>query len=177
MSRVAFVENDPAYRAGVLALVLAVAAILTALGFEHLGGYEPCELCLKQRYAYYAGVPGLFLALVLIGAEHRRAATVVFAAVALAFFANAALAVYHSGVEWKLWLGPDTCGRATGTLKPLGGGSLLDGLAKTKVVRCDEAQWRFLGLSFAGWNVIGSLVIAILSLQATLQVSGRRGPI
>jgi disulfide bond formation protein DsbB len=28
------------------------------------------------------------------------------------------------------------------------------------VIRCDEAAWRFLGLSFAGWNVIASLLLA-----------------
>ena len=24
-----------------------------ALGFEHIGNYDPCALCLQQRYAYY----------------------------------------------------------------------------------------------------------------------------
>jgi disulfide bond formation protein DsbB len=27
-------------------------------------------------------------------------------------------------------------------------------------VRCDEAAWRLLGLSFAGWNVVTSLLLA-----------------
>jgi disulfide bond formation protein DsbB len=166
MSRVTFAEKDPAYRAGGFALALASAAIVTALGFEHLGGLEPCQLCLQQRYAFYAGIPALFLALVLLAAEYPRAAAAIFVLVALAFLANSGLAVYHAGVEWKFWAGPDTCGQPLGELKPLGGGSLLDGLAKTKVVRCDEAQWRFLGLSFAGWNVLGSILICIAALQA-----------
>jgi disulfide bond formation protein DsbB len=29
------------------------------------------------------------------------------------------------------------------------------------VIRCDEASWRFLGLSFAGWNVIASILLAV----------------
>jgi disulfide bond formation protein DsbB len=41
-------------------------------------------------------------------------------------------------------------------------------LETTRVIRCDEAPWTFLGLSFAGWNVVISLLIAIAALQAAL---------
>jgi disulfide bond formation protein DsbB len=173
MPRIALAENDPAYRVGGLALALAVAAIATALGFEHISGLEPCQLCLEQRYAYYAGIPLLFLALVLVAAEQQRWAALFFLVVALAFLANSGLAVYHAGVEWKFWAGPDTCTQPGGDLKPLGGRSLLDGLAKTRVIRCDEAQGRFLGLSFAGWNVIGSFVIFAAALKAALAAARR----
>jgi disulfide bond formation protein DsbB len=30
-------------------------------------------------------------------------------------------------------------------------------------VRCDEAAWRFLGLSLAGYNVLISLVLALIA--------------
>src|SRR3977135_2693913 len=94
-------ERDPPYRVGALVLFAALVVILTALAFEHFGGYVACPLCLQQRYAYYAGVPALFLALVLLSAGHTRMAAALFLAVALAFLANAALGTYHAGVEWK----------------------------------------------------------------------------
>jgi disulfide bond formation protein DsbB len=152
-------ERGPVYRAGALVLFAAAAVILTALAFEHFGGYAPCPLCLQQRYAYYAGVPTLFLALVLLSAGHTRAAAVVFLAAALGFLGNAGLGTYHAGVEWKFWPGPDTC---AATAQPLstGAGGLFKDLASTRVIRCDEAPWHFLGLSFAGWNVIASLLLA-----------------
>ena len=46
------------------------------------------------------------------------------------------------------------------------GGGLLKDLATTRVIRCDEAPWHFLGLSFAGWNVVASGLLAIGSLSA-----------
>jgi disulfide bond formation protein DsbB len=46
----------------------------------------------------------------------------------------------------------------------LGKGGLLDNLDKVKVVRCDEVQWRFLGLSLAGYNVLISLAMAMMAL-------------
>ncbi|MDP1639608.1 MAG: disulfide bond formation protein B [Hyphomicrobium sp.] len=161
--------SDPtvhsAYRFGAFALLIAAGSILIALGFEHLGGYAPCELCLQQRYAYYAGVPLLFLALVALSAGRPCAAAIVFVIVALAFVANAALGVYHAGVEWQFWPGPAACSGSQTITTNAGG--MLDALQNTKVVRCDQAAWRLAGISFAGWNVVASLLIVLLSIRAT----------
>ena len=42
-------------------------------------------------------------------------------------------------------------------------GNLLDQLDKVKVIRCDEVQWRFLGLSLAGYNALISLLMAAIA--------------
>ena len=143
--------------------------ILTALAFEHLGGYAPCPLCLIERYAYYASIPLLFIAMALVS-EMPRVAALLFAVVALAFLGNAGLGVYHAGAEWKFWPGPDTCAASA---TPLGGGSggLLKQLETTRVIRCDEAPWTFLGLSFAGWNVVTSFLIFVAAVQAAFAAS------
>jgi disulfide bond formation protein DsbB len=150
--------RSPAYRMGALVLFAAAAVILTALAFERFGGYTPCPLCLQERWAYYASIPALFIALVLLSAGRTNAAAVVFGLVALAFLANAGLGTYHAGAEWKFWPGPDTCGGS----QPIssGAGGLFKDLATTRVIRCDEAPWHFLGLSFAGWNAVASLALA-----------------
>ncbi len=163
-------ERTSAYRNGGLALLLAAAVILAALAFEHVGGYVPCPLCLQQRYAYYAGIPLLFIAMALV-AEMPRVAGLIFAAVALAFLANAGLGGYQSGAEWKLWPGPDTCGG--GQALPTSAANLMKEAAEANVVRCDEASWRFAGLSFAGWNVVLSLAICVLALRAAVQCASR----
>jgi disulfide bond formation protein DsbB len=157
-------ERSAAYRTGALALFAAAAVIATALAFERFGGYVPCPLCLQQRYAYYAGVPALFVALVLLSAGYARVAAAVFLLVAAAFLANAGLGIYHAGAEWGYWPGPDTC---AGAPQPLSkGGGLLKDLETTRVVRCDKAPGHFLGLSFAGWNVVACLLLAIGSVSA-----------
>ena len=74
---------------------------------------------------------------------------------ALAALANAGLGTYHAGVEWGFWKGPTDC---TGPVGNLGSaGNLLERLDTVKVIRCDEVQWRFLGISLAGYNVLISL--------------------
>jgi disulfide bond formation protein DsbB len=167
------VERGLDYRLGALALFLAVVSILTALAFQYIGGYVPCMLCLMERYAYYAAIPVLFIALALAAGDNRGWAAALFFLVALAFLANAGLGVYHAGAEWKFWPGPATCGGGE-TLATTAGGLLKD-LQHIRVVRCDEAAVRVLGISFAGWNVIASLAIMALSLRAAFAAIERRG--
>jgi disulfide bond formation protein DsbB len=155
----------PAYRTGVILFFAAAAVILTALAFEHIGGYKPCELCLQQRWAYYATIPALFVALVLVTMGQGRAAAGVFLLCALAFLANAILAGYHAGVEWEFWAGPETCSAALRPL-PKSGADLLKQLSQPEVVPCTAAQLRVLGLSFAGWNVLASLALFAGSVKA-----------
>jgi disulfide bond formation protein DsbB len=161
-------EKNAAYRLGGLALFLATGVIVTALAFEHVGGLAPCPLCLMQRYAYYAAIPILFVAMAVVS-EMPRLAAAMFAVVALAFLSNAALGVYHAGAEWKFWPGPDTCGAAQAL--PTNATDLLSGLAQTHVIRCDEPAWVFAGLSMAGWNVVVSLVVFALALRAAVFAS------
>ena len=81
--------------------------------------------------------------------------------IVVALLANAGLGASHAGVEWGFWQGPTDC---SGPIVDFGnGGSLLDTLNKVKVIRCDEVQWRFLGLSLAGYNVLISLALAALA--------------
>jgi disulfide bond formation protein DsbB len=157
-------NKTAAYRWGSLTLWAAAAGIVTALGFELIGGMAPCPLCLQQRYAYYAGIPLLFLALVLLSADKNRDAGLLFLLVSFGFLANAGLGVYHAGAEWQLWPGPDTCVGGNAPLSKAGG--VLNSIGKAQVVRCDQAMGRFLGLSFAGWNVMLSVALCISALKA-----------
>lgn len=157
-------EKAAAYKYGALALFMSAGVVLMALGFEHIGGYIPCELCLMQRWAYYGGVPVLFLALVLVSAHAPRAAGLLFFLMAVAFLANAGLGVYQAGAEWKFWPGPSTCTGTQGITT--NAGNLLGDLVNTRVVRCDEPQFRMFGLSFAGWNVLTSFFLFAVALKA-----------
>lgn len=162
-----------ALSAGQLSLLLALGAGLTiaaALAFEHLGGYRPCPLCLKERIAYYAAIPAGLVAAFLIGTGRHAIARMILVLAALGLLYNAGLGVYHSGVEWKWWAGPTECG-STGALST--GGNLLDAIESEKRIRCDEAAWRFLGLSFAGWSVVLSLGLAGVGLAGAIRPSGR----
>ena len=67
-----------------------------------------------------------------------------------------AAGIYHAGVEWKWWPGPSECSGAFEL--QWGEGGVVD----TPIIHCDEASWRFLGLSFAGWNAVVSALLALV---------------
>jgi disulfide bond formation protein DsbB len=148
--------------ASVAIAVIAAATLAGAWFFQLVLGIVPCPLCLEQRYAYYLISP--FAALIAIAASRGVSRQLVisgFVVLATVALANAGLGAYHAGVEWGFWQGPTDC---TGPLLNLDSGSLLEGIKTVKVIRCDEVQWRFLGLSLAGYNVLISLAIVVLAL-------------
>lgn len=148
------------------ALVIAAAsvAILAAVWIFQAFGYQPCELCLTQRYAFYAAAPLALLTAFLASRSAQALARAGFALLAALFAANAVLAAYHAGVEYHWWAGPTACtGGLTGSLDV---NDLAKALDSVKVVRCDEVQLRIAGLSLAGWNVVASAALALYAALA-----------
>ena len=150
-----------------LAAALAVGAIaaVTLAGawyFQLVLGLQPCPLCLEQRYAYYLALPlGLVVAFAAARGAPRPALLAGFAVLLLAALANAWLGGYHAGVEWKFWPGPADC---SGPINSLGSANdMLKRLQNIRIVRCNEAAWRFLGISLAGYDVLVSLFLATVA--------------
>jgi disulfide bond formation protein DsbB len=153
---------NPALTASAAITLIAAATLAGAWFFQLVLEILPCPLCLEQRYAYYLAVPlGALLAFAAAKRAPQPWLLAGLTVLALAALGNAGLGAYHSGVEWGFWPGPTDC---SGPIVDFGkAGSLLDRLDKVKVIRCDEVQWRFLGLSLAGYNVLISLLMAAIA--------------
>ncbi|MCP1762463.1 disulfide bond formation protein B [Bradyrhizobium japonicum] len=164
--------TGPALTASVLVTLIAAATIAGAWFFQLVLEILPCPLCLEQRYAYYLAIPvGALTALAARSGAPRPLLLAGLAILALATLANAGLGTYHSGVEWGFWQGPTDC---SGPVINLGNAAdLLSKLDTVKVVRCDEVQWRFLGLSLAGYNVLISLLMAAIAAWGFLRTAKR----
>jgi disulfide bond formation protein DsbB len=155
-------DANPALKAALAIAVIAAATLAGAWFLQLVMGIQPCPLCLEQRYAYYLAIP--LAGLTALAAARGAPRAVIYAGLgilALATLGNAGLGTYHAGVEWHFWQGPTDC---TGPVGNLGSaGNLLERLDTVKVVRCDEVQWRFLGLSLAGYNALISLLMAAIA--------------
>jgi disulfide bond formation protein DsbB len=155
-------RREPAALAALAIFVISSATLLGAWYFEFVLKLPPCPLCLEQRLPYHIVIPlSLLMAVAALVGAPRRLIDVGLLAMMAAVLCGAALGAYHSGVEWGLWPGPTDC---SGPLTDLTAkGPLLDQLQSIRVVRCDEAAWRFLGLSLAGYNVLVSLALAAIA--------------
>jgi disulfide bond formation protein DsbB len=146
-----------------IALLLPAVLLAGALGSQFLGGLVPCEMCHWQRWPHYAAVPIAALALGTRGQPISRILTLLAAG---AIAASGAIGFYHAGVELGIFEGLTACTtQASGATAD----ELLKSIMQAKLVRCDQVQFAFLGISMAGWNAIlslgGSAVIVWLALR------------
>ena len=163
-------STGPLQTKAALFLALAMAATVGgALAFQYIGGYLPCALCLKERIPYYVGAPLMVVA--FASASLRWPALVTRGLLligGLLMSWGLVMAVYHSGVEWKFWPGPTDCTAAAVSVTK-DAGNLLNDLNAVHPPACDTAAGRFLGLSFAGWNAVASLILAAVAYYATFK--------
>ncbi|MFS8037218.1 disulfide bond formation protein B [Xanthobacter sp. AM11] len=159
-------ERALSYPAGSLAQAAALVllagsafALAAAWYFQLVVGLAPCPLCLDQRLAYYFAIPVGLATLLAARAGRPGLARALLAVLGLAMLANMGLAMYHAGVEWAFWPGPAAC-----TGAPVLTGDILSALKGARVPRCDEAAWRLLGLSMAGWNALIAAALAAVGL-------------
>jgi disulfide bond formation protein DsbB len=145
-----------ATRIALLMGAIALALVLGALGFQYLDNLPPCEMCHWQRWPHIAAaVVGLVGGMLLtIGVLPARTAPFVAAFAILGVAVAGALGVYHAGVEWHWWLGPQAC--TTGFVF----NGHLDLTAP--VPHCDIPAWTLFRISLAGYNAIFSLGAAAL---------------
>ncbi|MBC7507102.1 MAG: disulfide bond formation protein B [Sandarakinorhabdus sp.] len=138
-----------------LLLVSPAALLGGALAFQFLGGINPCEMCLWQRWAL---VTALGLALLGWALGHSR---FVLRLAALAVLAGAGIAIFHVGVEQHWWQGITSCAAA-----PITGSTaeVMGQIMAQPLVRCDAIAWSLFGISMAGWNALVSSVIGGLAL-------------
>ena len=150
--------------ARLIALLLPLALLGGALGSQYIGGLHPCEMCYWQRWPHGAAIVLAALAFGGSAEASRPRALTLLAATAIAV--SGAIGVYHAGVELGIFEGFTTC-----TAMSAGGSTadLLKQITQAPLVRCDQVQFEFLGISMAGWNAIlslgGAALIAFLVLR------------
>ena len=128
----------------------SAALLLGALGFQYLGGYPPCPICIWQRWPH--------LLAVLIGVLALwQPAPLVIGLGALCALATSAIGVYHTGIERSWWPGPDSC---------TGGGPDLGGLSGAEILAAEQAGFQSLQLGPRVLRTETAPLAAIAILQA-----------
>lgn len=145
-------------------MVLALAVIAPVFAKLSEGWFDlaPCELCLWQRWPYWAAAAAAAAALAL-PRERPRLLALAGACALL----SAAIGAFHLGVEWRWWPSP-----LPGCAAPLAAGATVEELLRTlraaPAKPCDEPVFLIPGLplSLAGMNTIYGLALGGFALWA-----------
>lgn len=145
----------------ILIAVLAAAAPLFAMASESWG-LVPCELCLWQRWPYWAAAGLALLAALLPG----RARPVLLGAAILAILVSGGIGMLHAGVEFGWWPSPLASCQAANTSS--GAAASVEDLMRSMAAAtgpakpCDAATFLIPGLpvSMAAMNVLYALGLA-----------------
>ena len=134
-----------------LAFFASFVALISAYISQYIFGFEPCILCYHQRKPFFIIIIiSLFFLLIKKLKKYQKIGAIFCA---LAFLINAGIAFYHSGVELKIFAGPDSCSSKNfDNIDNIE--QLRIAMLATKAIRCDEPQFYFLNLTMANWNFI-----------------------
>jgi disulfide bond formation protein DsbB len=145
-------------RARLLSVLVPAGLLAGAYGSQYLGGLHPCEMCYWQRWPHFAALALGLLSYALAGMPDRGRSFVWLAA--LAILVSGGIGFYHFGVELGWFEGITHCTASGGNLEDI---------FNAPLIRCDEVQYRFLGVSIAGWNAIISLGFGMAILWLSLR--------
>ena len=140
-----------------LGVALASAGILAAAHIMQAYGMFPCELCLRQREAYWIAIP-LALAAALVPRwmqAPKLLAPLLLAAAAAALLYGAGRAAQHTGVVMHWWVSACSAG----------GHLSIDDVMNGKgapLIACDSAP-KFFGVSLPIYNFIAAIGLSAIA--------------
>lgn len=165
-----------------LVVIAWIVVFMLSIAFvaEHFMHIKPCSLCLYQRYI--VGILIVLTGYMMIQLSKRSLKTYLIYTLFLTLFSGFGLSSYHVGVEQKWWKGPDAC--QTQPLKVPDHASPAEKIKflkhamsqRVNVVRCDEINWKILGLSATLWTAFVYLILlwcAVRFMRIIKLIKGR----
>ncbi len=151
----------------ILVLAGSIAALAIALASQYIGGLLPCQLCIWQRWGYGAAILLAIIALLL----PPRLRGIGAALASLGLLGTAAIALFHTGVEYHWWQGLASCTGNLDTSQSLS--ALQQQLLATPVIPCDRPAWTMFGISMAGYDFLYAAALGLFCLFAALRLLRR----
>ena len=148
------------FSSSIVLLIASLLALLLAYISQYVFGLQPCVLCHYQRIIFWLIVLNSLVFLCIKSSKIQLISQII---TIILLLTNIGIAGFHSGVERKIFF-LDSCTTQNPELENITDPSLLlSTLQQTNAVRCDEPQFKFLGLSMADYNVFYCLFLLLYS--------------
>ena len=134
---------------------ISLTSLISAFLIEYALGYQPCNLCLIQRIPY-----GLTIILIILSIFQKKNEKFIILLLILIFSFSLIISFYHFGIERGFFEESEVC-KMKNTSNILSKEELLEQL-KVKTISCKDVTFRIFGFSLTSFNMIISLILAIL---------------
>ena len=138
---------------------ISILALLIVYYLEFFQDIAPCKLCIYQRLPYFIII---LLAISFLLIKNKNLKKITFLFYILIFTSSLIMSVYHFGIEKNLWNALTGC--ETNIKSFSSNDNLKEYLLNKDYVSCSNVSFKFLGISLAGYNIILSFLLLILSI-------------
>ena len=137
-----------------LIFLISIFALVSAFFIEYILGYQPCNLCILERFPY-------FLAIIVILFNYKFSQFQKFSMLVLTiiFLIGTILSIYHLGIEQGFIQESLVCDLQNSS-NLLSKEEILQQLQE-KNVSCKDVTFKIFGLSLTTYNILISILITI----------------
>jgi len=136
---------------------LSCLILLSALIFEYVLGYQPCNLCIIERIPY-----GLAIIILILNHLFKKDQLFYTILLILVFSFSIIISVYHFGIEQGFIEESTVC--ASQNIDLMTKEQILNSLKELNI-SCKNVAFRILGLSLTTYNLFASVLMLIMSLK------------
>ena len=137
-------------------LFYSLLAIFFALYVEYVLGYKACKLCLYQRIPY---IFAIFIS--FIGYNYFKNDKILILIIII-FLISFFISGYHYGIENNIFM--EFSGCTAKSLDIVNKSEILKTL-NNNLTSCKDVNFKFLGVSLAGINLLLSLLVVVYSIR------------
>ncbi|RPD37458.1 disulfide bond formation protein B [Candidatus Liberibacter solanacearum] len=146
--------------------------IISFLTIQHVGGYAPCDFCLReQRPYYYCFLMAIAANFSIQNNRLYRATFFLLMTISLIMLYDTVISIIHVGIEWNIWRENTICTNDSKIESIENTIDLLINMEREYILRCNQTKLYILGLSLAFWNVILSFMLSVISYIAAGKTS------
>ncbi len=141
-------------------LILSILILISAFVIEFIFGYQPCNLCIIERFPYMIAI-----AIILLTYIFKKNIIFYNILLVLVFLFSILISVYHFGIEQGMIEESMVC--KSKSLDLITKEDILNSLQDLRI-SCKDVAFRIFGLSLTTYNIIISIIMLLLSIKVYL---------
>tara|TARA_B100001250_G_C19695256_1_gene742208 strand:+ start:253 stop:738 length:486 start_codon:yes stop_codon:yes gene_type:complete len=138
----------------VVIFLISFIALISAYFIQYSLGYQPCNLCIYERFPYF-----LAILIVLINYKYNKFEKQLLILLIITFFIATVMSLYHLGIEQGFIQESLLCDLKKGA-DIIDKNEILKQLQQ-KSISCKDVTFKIFGLSLTSYNIIISLLLTI----------------